>query len=166
MTNEEKLKAVRLEDWSLKSDPYAAPEVRTQHLHGLCPNHPRGRSHPDKPILTSRIVEVDGRYVRTRSGTIYHLGSIAAQFREYLREIGRDYDSTRPLAPLDGVAEDIGPALHAPPKDQLDECIVFKNTPGVADGWGCCRCRTYNNNARTSCKRCSHVHCGLEHLNN
>ena len=37
-------------------------------------------------------------------------------------------------------------------------CVLFVGHPNLMDGWGCCRCRTYNGLHRDLCKFCSEPH--------
>lgn len=73
----------RLEDWAVVTlDPYSPPE------YGLCL---KGTvyNHPTKPdgtrIVTSVIVKVEGRVVRTNSNTLYHLGEPEKEYLEFCR---------------------------------------------------------------------------------
>ncbi len=38
-------------------------------------------------------------------------------------------------------------------------CQKIINIPGLAPGWGCCRCRVYNGMWRWECKHCGHPPC-------
>jgi hypothetical protein len=37
-------------------------------------------------------------------------------------------------------------------------CKVIKH-PNLMDGYGCCKCKTYNGDHRTHCKQCNHARC-------
>jgi len=40
-------------------------------------------------------------------------------------------------------------------------CLLIKDDPYLGDGWGCCRCKTYNGIHRSECKACDHTPCAL-----
>jgi hypothetical protein len=67
---------IKMDQWSLVTnlDPasaYLTPEQRVSYLYGRVYGHPK---HPDgKRVQTSRITEVDGDIVETRSGNKYQL---------------------------------------------------------------------------------------------
>lgn len=86
---------LKIEDWAVTVDPYAAPELGRQYLTGLCPE--RGRS--GDRIRTSRIVKADGRLVTTASGRTYEVGKPSAEYLRFLEEAGLIYDEDKPLAP-------------------------------------------------------------------
>ena len=91
--------AIKLDNWSVISNqfrlsPYTAPELIGVCLQGLAENHPRlGNSF----IRTTEIVEVEGRYVKTRSGTVYKLGNIDQKYRRLLKQIRPDWDYKKPI---------------------------------------------------------------------
>ena len=39
------------------------------------------------------------------------------------------------------------------------KCKLLLDVPGLAPGWGCCNCKTYNNILRAECKYCTHERC-------
>lgn len=43
--------------------------------------------------------------------------------------------------------------------DEWETCKLLLDLPGVAPGWGCCKCRTYNGIQRAECRNCSHARC-------
>lgn len=43
----------------------------------------------------------------------------------------------------------------------LQNCIEY-NHPYIGEGWGCCYCRSVNNNIRNLCRECGHNKCGDE----
>ncbi len=87
--------AVRLDNWSVGSDPYAAPELKRVWLHGVCTGHPH---KPDgERVRTSNIKSADGRTVTTESGTVYRLGRVDPGYRKWLREKGLAYDPRAPV---------------------------------------------------------------------
>jgi len=40
-------------------------------------------------------------------------------------------------------------------------CVLIVDNPNIGDGWGCCRCRTYNALRRDRCKHCDELHHNL-----
>lgn len=81
-----------LEQWSLNSgavSPYTAPELATQHLHGIVSNHP---NCPDGDVVTTTSVEeIDfaARAARTRN-TEYTLGEPSADWLKWCEDNGHD----------------------------------------------------------------------------
>jgi len=72
-----------LENWSVvtnNSDPYTPPECRTQHLHGLVFGHPRFKDGLD--VTTSEIINIEDGAIRTRSGSLYHLGRVEPAYEK------------------------------------------------------------------------------------
>lgn len=62
--------------------------------------------HPKKPdgmrVTTSAIVRVEGRNFWTASGSAYVLeGDPLPKYLTWLKSLGREYDSTRPIDVLD-----------------------------------------------------------------
>ncbi|MFA5049220.1 MAG: hypothetical protein WC516_09415 [Patescibacteria group bacterium] len=91
--------AIKLDNWSVISNqfrlnPYTTPELIGVCLQGLAENHPR---LGDAFVCTSEITEVEGRYVKTRSGTIYKLGNIEPKYRRLLKQIRPDWDYKKPI---------------------------------------------------------------------
>lgn len=39
------------------------------------------------------------------------------------------------------------------------KCKLLLDLPGLAPGWGCCECKTYNGIQWEQCKYCSHERC-------
>lgn len=77
------------------SDPYLAPELVGLALRGTVTNHPR---KPDgSRIVTSRVVMVRGREVKTESGNWYRLGEPSEEYLEYLKRDGREFDVEAPI---------------------------------------------------------------------
>ncbi len=146
----ERHNALLIHCWALLADPYAAPELRKRSLTGVCPNHPR-KGQLDKVIYTSSIVRASGRYVQTKSGSLYRLGRIESTYRKFLRSEGLPYDPRNPIGR-------IITKRSAPPKPDPKGC---KKVDGahVMPGWGCCKCRTYNGLQRSRCKSCAHECC-------
>jgi hypothetical protein len=76
-------------------DPYAAPEIVGLSLRGIATGHPH---KPDgSRVITSRIVEVSGRVVKTESGNYYRLGEPSEAFLLYLESEGRVFDPEAPI---------------------------------------------------------------------
>ncbi len=72
-----------LDEWSTgNKEIYSAPEVRKIYLHGCCYGHPK---HLDgTEVTTSHIVSVNGRIVKTSSGSTYVLGVPHEDFVDWL----------------------------------------------------------------------------------
>ncbi len=85
----------KLENWCVTAvDPWAAPETGAS-LGGYVYNHP---NHIDgTPIVTSRIVETEGRFVTTYTGSVYELGEPAPLYVEYLKTIHKELDPINPV---------------------------------------------------------------------
>ena len=87
-----------LEQWWVDGDSFDAPEIRRVYLSGEVYNHPDNDRFPDgKKITTSRIVKTEGRKITTRSGTIYYLGEVEAEYKKFLEDINYDFDPENPI---------------------------------------------------------------------
>lgn len=88
---------ILIENWSVSSNatPYTAPELIAPFLVGEVYNHPR--FEPGKNISTSPIVAVDGLLVRTYSGSVYRLGTVAPSYLEWLTEHYPNWDPENPI---------------------------------------------------------------------
>lgn len=75
-----------LEDWFTACDQYVAPEYGLY----LC------GSLNGKNIRTSRIIDVDGIFVKTRN-SVYELGSVKPEFLDYLKSINKEFDKNNPI---------------------------------------------------------------------
>lgn len=80
-----------LHKWSVSqsSDPYLAPELNRDRLAGF-------RDDEDRPVVTSRIVKVEGRSITTASGSVYILEEIDPEYLQWLKENGHaepDYEN-------------------------------------------------------------------------
>ena len=89
--------AVILHNWSVVATggSYTAPECRSFCLQGEVFGHsrfPEGSS-----IVTSRIVGVSGRVIKTHSGSKYCLGRIDLGYRKFLRGIRPDWNWRKPI---------------------------------------------------------------------
>jgi hypothetical protein len=82
----------RLENWSVYSNPYSAPEVRI-----ICLDGQREGARGSEYIRTSAVVKVEGRTVTTSSGTVYILGTIDPTYLEWMRSQGLEYDEAQPI---------------------------------------------------------------------
>lgn len=71
---------ITLDHWSVQQGAFRAPECGFQLV---------GRRPDGKVVITSTVVETDGRTMRTMSGSLYRLGTIDPRYAEYLREIGK-----------------------------------------------------------------------------
>ncbi len=76
----------KIENWSVNTedDGYTPPEQSVPRLHGKIQDHPRFDA--DQNVVTSAIVNVNGRIVTTSSGSMYELGSPNPEYVEWCRE--------------------------------------------------------------------------------
>jgi len=82
-------RAKKLTCWGTKRDAFMAPET------GPCIV---GTRQPDgKRIATSPIVEVDGRFVQTASGSVYELVDADPDFVAFLKSKGYPFDPENPI---------------------------------------------------------------------
>ena len=82
-----------LTDWWVRrseGNGYTAPELCAPYLGGT--SDKRG-----KCITTSYIDAVNGRLVRTKSGSVYRLGRVHPKYRAWLREQGWAYNAKQPI---------------------------------------------------------------------
>ena len=91
---------VRLDYWSCtrgNADPYRVPEQEAGvvRLHGIVTCHPYKEDGHE--VTTTRVVEVKGRVITTRSGTVYRLGKIHPTYRRWLKMAGIPYDPQCPI---------------------------------------------------------------------
>ncbi len=56
-------------------------------------------------IRTSLVESVDGKIVKTRSGSTYQLGTVKPQFLDYLKECGYKFDPENPIRTVDKLTE-------------------------------------------------------------
>ncbi len=84
----------RLTEWAVElcpSRPYMAPELHDHvHLSGRIVG-------TKKRIVTARIVESEGRRCTTKTGSVYELGRIATEYREFIDKHRLNYDATNPV---------------------------------------------------------------------
>lgn len=79
---------MKLNNWKLveDQDPYQPPELRRKRLSGEVFGHPR---HDDgSRVVTSEVESIDGRVVRTFSGSEYTLGDPDPDYVEWCQENG------------------------------------------------------------------------------
>lgn len=77
------MKTVKIENWHVtigEDNLYTPPEAQDLHLVGHVTDHP---SLANGIIQTSSIVNVDGKFVTTRSGTVYELGTPDPKYVEW-----------------------------------------------------------------------------------
>lgn len=93
---------IRLEAWSFHphGDGYTAPEERTYHLHGIVYGHPTRRD--GVTVVTSHVVDVRGRRVRTESGSEYELGEPHPEYARWCEGIGKPIDPLQPIKMIYG----------------------------------------------------------------
>ena len=90
-------KRYKLEHWStqMEGSLYTPPELRNTVLTGYVFGHP---DYDDgHPIITSSIVLVRGKIIKTKSGSEYELGEIEPEFKKWLDEKGYKFDKERPI---------------------------------------------------------------------
>jgi hypothetical protein len=84
-----------LTDWCVRRDnggnPFLAPELCTPYLTG------KSEKRGGKRVSTNTIDAVNGRLVRTKSGSVYRLGRIMPSYRAWMREQGWEYDPKQPI---------------------------------------------------------------------
>ena len=85
--------AIPLSNWAVSvrdSHPYRPPEIETKHLTGMLKS--------GKRIITSRIVSSFGRYIKTRSGSLYFLdGDPEPGYADWLKNNNIVYDEDSPI---------------------------------------------------------------------
>lgn len=85
---------VQLNDWAVVASAFAPPEMGIR-LSGVVTNHPR--KVDGMRILTTPVAKALGRTCTTESGTVYQLGSPAADYREWLQEHRPNWDPENPI---------------------------------------------------------------------
>lgn len=88
-----------LQDWSVRSDPYQAPEARRAWLVGRV--FGSASFNDGECIATGAVTEACGRVVTTASGSVYRLGRVCKDYRAWLREQGTEYDPSHPVKVVD-----------------------------------------------------------------
>lgn len=81
-----------LHKWSVTaiSNAYLAPEVDRKRLQGF-------RDDDDRMVITGPIVEVQGRIVKTTSGSTYILEDIDPDYLKWMEENGYVYNPESPI---------------------------------------------------------------------
>ena len=92
----EKDKAPTLQNWRVKANPYASPEMRDILVIGEVYGHHNPRFHDGKTITIGTVKASEGRYLRTKR-TTYKLGRVEPEYRKYLKSEGIDYDAKHPF---------------------------------------------------------------------
>ena len=88
--------SLTINDWSMirsVDNPYQAPELATNRLHGkveIC-----GKT---KMIRTSTVLSAEGRVATTASGRRFRLGRINPEYRRFLRTVRPDWDWRNPIS--------------------------------------------------------------------
>ncbi len=73
----------------LSNNPYLAPELRQSGLGGLVFNHPKFKA--GCPVTTSAIQKVEGNIVTTYSGSVYRLGNVDPNYKNWTESLpGRE----------------------------------------------------------------------------
>jgi len=95
-------KIYHLNKWAVvhDGDPYRAPEARRISLTGF-------RDNEEQQIITSEIVEIDGKYIRTWSGSIYILGEINEEYLAWMKKNNIKYDPENPISLKDKEDSDV-----------------------------------------------------------
>lgn len=92
------MESIRIENWRVvvrDKDFYKAPECGVNCLSGDVYGHPR---HEDGTcVTTTKIVDSDGKFVKTRSGSLYELGVMDADYCDWLEENGLEFDPECPI---------------------------------------------------------------------
>ena len=117
----------KIENWStcsLTLDPFKAPEQGFLCIQGQIMDPDRGTM---KSIRTSTVVDVKGRKITTRSGSVYALGKIDPNFRAWLKVNRPAWNWKKPIRMLEDAVRDlpvrqlIDDALEAERFFSLDE---------------------------------------------
>lgn len=85
---------VRLENWSVGTDPFASPEMNIAILWGEVYGHPLHRD--GKTIHTSQIKEANGLIVKTHN-TTYKLGEVDPGYKEWCEKHNINLDLENPI---------------------------------------------------------------------
>ena len=93
---------VKLEKWCMCALPWQAPEVRETYLEGDVFGHPK---HKDgKRIITSSIIKSEGRFVTSKTGTVYELGFLKPDYKEFLEKNNYPFDEENPIKLVDKIS--------------------------------------------------------------
>lgn len=82
-----------LDNWGITSTDsgYVAPEARKLRLTGT-------RLQDNREVITSAIVNVEGRVITTETGSTYILGEPDPEYLDYLQENGIVYNQRNPIS--------------------------------------------------------------------
>jgi hypothetical protein len=101
MSTDEKIKVIRIENWSIHGNirPYQPPWMQTKHIQGVVLNHPRFKM--GSKVTTSAIGAFKGRIVHTKSGSAYRMGNVDKAYAEWWRNLsGKEIDPENPITHL------------------------------------------------------------------
>jgi len=86
------MKTYHLEEWAIKSNdsPYIAPECRKIKLTGF-------RVEDRKYVTTSTIVKAVGNCIYTRSGSVYILGKVNPDYKQWMKDKKIKFDPNNPI---------------------------------------------------------------------
>lgn len=99
-----------IHDWRIVGDLYRAPEVRSTRVCGLINNHKTTLTgvgeyihviNNDRPATTGPIVDCEGRYFKTYSGSLYSLGRIQKEYRAWIRKNKLQFNWRSPITKKD-----------------------------------------------------------------
>jgi len=79
-----------LSNWSI-----AYPCAKDTHLQGEVYGHPRYKDGTF--VTTSPVEKADGVTITTRSGSVYELGKVEKNYREWLRADEPEWDPENPI---------------------------------------------------------------------
>lgn len=90
---------VTLKNWKViykEADDYLPPEMRPQYLNGEVFGHHRCQN--GEKVCTSSIVDVNGKFITTSSGTVYQLLEPDAEYAQWVFETrGYSIDPENPI---------------------------------------------------------------------
>ena len=97
---------ITLNNWSTctnEKDMDMHPFIRPLRLQGNVAGHSVIRD--GQHIVTSRVVDTNGRIITTKSGSVYCLGKIDPKYRNWLRKETKDWDWRNPIKDLRTVVQ-------------------------------------------------------------
>jgi len=92
---------IKIQNWSTccsEKDKIMHPSLRPLRLHGKVYGHPKFED--GKEVTTGPVVNAEGRVITTSSGSVYKLGSIEPEYREWLKTDTPDWDWKNPIKKL------------------------------------------------------------------
>lgn len=90
-----------IKEWCVAADAWVAPECRGNPSIAGVANVPGLTDNKEKGIITSSIDKVNGRRIKTKSGSYYTLVGPPNQFfLDFLKDKGMSYDEENPLAEM------------------------------------------------------------------